>query len=621
MYTPRWSSGWEQQPSTRSTYHHPPDPPAPPPHHNPRNAAATRDRIAALEAQLRLARISLQNENPTTNNSIDGGRIRYAQVRRDRLNRVVHALEAELYEARDSLQHSAYPAPIQSHNVDDGREPWTWRGRPLAQTARVPKVRAGVSGGRVEDLAMRLMERATEVEGKVARMEALLGGAGNNSTRAREQAVQEKLRHGERLGKERADAAALAKKKLEAKAVQLRRQIVEQSAISVQSVFRGHLGRKHMRSARATHDREMRQAKACVAQSHVRGLLARRQVGQVRAKVHREKQQSAAIVIQNQARASLARKQLRSAKTEKQRRAAAATMIQAWFRGCVGRRRVLRARGLFQRDLATAAAVMLQSAWRRVLARNAMRETKREFDQAMEEAAAIMVQAAWRGRQARSKVKGLRREKEQTEDKLMELEWADRVKKQYVAKFFLGVKERAAVRVQGVARSFIARQELKRRRAARAKQDLLVEQERLAREQIRQQAQEAERARQRRQAVQEAEQVAATAAARALRERKEREEEESQKRLKLATLERHDDGRVVYQGEMVMPVNLPTRDGSNLNLNLMGPEESGIKVRVTVQEVSKPTYQLRFGIYERQSATVFRKEIDAAMLEELIEVS
>lgn len=175
-----------------------------------------------------------------------------------------------------------------------------------------------------------------------------------------------------------------------------------------------------------------------------------------------KKQVSSATVIQNQYRGRVARDKLRHAKSKKEKEYAAACVIQAWWRGCVGRKQVLSVRNEFYKEIKEAAALMLQAAWRCYKARKEVNRLKSLKLKAMEEAAAMMVQAAWRDFQARKKLRKDRKKLKQIDTEKQNMEWTERVGKQFYSNLFMTVKQRAATRIQNYFRAFKARKRVKK---------------------------------------------------------------------------------------------------------------------------------------------------------------
>ena len=90
------------------------------------------------------------------------------------------------------------------------------------------------------------------------------------------------------------------------KAKELKAQYQEQSAIAIQSVFRGHLGRRRMKEAREKYAERIRQESATVIQCGVRRMLAKSLLHDKLEEMQRKKLSASATIIQSQVTASLA---------------------------------------------------------------------------------------------------------------------------------------------------------------------------------------------------------------------------------------------------------------------------------------------------------------------------
>ena len=110
-----------------------------------------------------------------------------------------------------------------------------------------------------------------------------------------------------------------------------------ESAVVVQSVFRGNLARRKMRFAKAKYDSRIRSEGAKAIQNRFRGFMARKEIKNARERMREAQKEGSAMVIQSAYRGRIARNKLRRAKQKKEKRYAAALRLQAWWRGCVGR--------------------------------------------------------------------------------------------------------------------------------------------------------------------------------------------------------------------------------------------------------------------------------------------
>lgn len=87
--------------------------------------------------------------------------------------------------------------------------------------------------------------------------------------------TKQKVEKGEKIGEERVKARMQAKRELERQARILRQEIEHESAMSVQCMFRGHLGRKKMRDARAKYDEKIKNENVVIVQSSWRGHIGK----------------------------------------------------------------------------------------------------------------------------------------------------------------------------------------------------------------------------------------------------------------------------------------------------------------------------------------------------------
>lgn len=364
--------------------------------------------------------------------------------------------------------------------VDAGE--WEWHGRTLRVMKNVVYSDS--------EILERLLAKARALELKLAELEAEKSARQTSPVEATwSDETKETVARGEEIGEERARVREAAREQLRKRAALLREEYQHNSAILVQSTFRGFLGRRKMREAREKYAKAIREAGATSIQCQFRSFMARRQVRIRKAELERDLQHASAVVIQSTYRGALARRRFREAKAPSEREEAAACLIQAWWRGCCGRQEVLTRRQRYIQELEEVAAVMVQTAWRGHKARREKDRLLAARRHEQELAAAIMFQSAWRGYQARKKVDKLRREIEDTDFEIKSKEYTENVKKAFYVKGFLNVEQRAAVCIQCYARGFLERKRLALRKsklAQRAKEDAeidrMIEEERARRE-------------------------------------------------------------------------------------------------------------------------------------------
>jgi len=325
------------------------------------------------------------------------------------------------------------------HSDSSTGSQWEWKGRAI----RVVKQALYADS----DLLQHLIAKATELELKLD----------NLKNEENKNEYETKVQKGEDIGTDRIRAREAAKSELSKRAAILKRELLENSAVNVQSVFRGHLGRRKMRRAHEEYDLIIRHQGAELIQSRFRGHLARKKVHGLKQEYDQQLTNLAATTLQSQFRGTLARKDFRQAKTSKQREAAGSQMIQAWWRGTISRLKLSSLRANYLASIEEDAAVMLQCAWRCMLARREKDRMSGLRAQALEESAAIMVQAAYRGMQASKRSKKLRKELVDINDQQASMAYADRIKTTFYAKRFLNAKQRAAVLIQSYARNFLKR--------------------------------------------------------------------------------------------------------------------------------------------------------------------
>lgn len=439
-----------------------------------------------------------------------------------------------------------------------GENEWEWKGR----TLRV--VRSVVD--RDADFLKQLLHKADSLEKRLAQLETkqapTTSSVATSPTATRNAVIESawdeetkvKVATGEALGEEQIRAREAARQKLQERAEQLNREIAENSAIEVQSAFRGFLGRKKMRDARKKYNAKIQHEGALIIQSRFRGHLAGKELLRLKRNEEEKMEAAAALTIQSQLRGRLARKQFLDAKTGKERKQAGAKMIQAWWRGCMGRIRVGQAKREYMQKAEHDAAIMFQCAYRCRLARKERTQLEAERTRAYEEAAAMMVQAAFRGMKARKHVSELRRARRSVDDQLQSMDHLDRVKKTFYAKKFLNVEQRAAVAIQAMARSFLERKRVGklRRRIAR-----------------------------------------------------ERAEDKEIEELLRTQEQRRRGSKVVFEEELWVP--LDSADG----------RRQETRVNVIVEEVKEP-YQLKLEVQDLTTATRFQRAIDVGTLEQLL---
>ncbi|GBG33775.1 Abnormal spindle-like microcephaly-associated protein-like [Hondaea fermentalgiana] len=441
---------------------------------------------------------------------------------------------------------------------EENEDVWEWNGRALRVVKNVVYSDS--------DLLESLLAKARALEDKLTALEAK--GSSNAAVSPNAQTWSEETKAtvaaGSDLGDERTRAREAAREQLRKRATMLRQEHEQNSAIIVQSTFRGFLGRRKMREARTAYNARIREAGAQRIQAQFRGHLARTQVRQRKAAMQRDLEAASATVIQSTFRGARARRAYRDARTPEERRLAAAAMIQAWWRGCLGRREALSRRQRYLVELEEVAAIMLQSAWRSFQARCERDRLQAERTKAMQEAAAIMLQSAWRGYQARQRVERIRREREDVEDELKSMDYADNVRKSLFAKLFLNSEQRAAVAIQACARGFLERKRLRARRTRLAQRD---------------------------------------------REDAEIDRMIQQERQRRQGLDVPTPGQPTPKTVFEDTLNLPVQwsDG----------HREVTPVHILVRERTNP-YQLRIEAEERTSQTRFYRMIDTAVLEELL---
>ncbi len=447
----------------------------------------------------------------------------------------------------------------------DDPDAYEWKGR----TIRV--VRGVIDRDR--DLLTALLRKAERLEQRLASLEGGGQDKGKGGIEATwDEETKQRVEAGDAIGEERIAARAAVRKKLAEHAELLNREIAEESAVNVQSAFRGMLGRRKMREARAKYNAEIQQQGATIIQSRFRSHMAGKDLLKRKEQEQREMENGAALTIQSQMRGRAARREFANARTNKEKKFAAAKMIQAWWRGCVGRRTVGEARRKYMAKAEEDAAIMVQCAWRSRCARQQVVLLREERLRAYEEAAAMMVQAAFRGMQARRKVATLRREKRDTDDKLARMDYADRVKTQFYAKGFLSLQQRAAVVIQAHARAFLERKRIRKLKGARAREAAEDKEiERMLRQQ----------------------------------QSKRGESDSSNREEGLETLEQGAPGKSVFEDELWLP--LDHADG----------RRQETKVNVVVTEIKNP-YQLKIAVQDLTSKTQFRRAIDVGILEQLL---
>jgi len=441
---------------------------------------------------------------------------------------------------------------------EDDEELWEWEGR----TIRVLK-NAMYSDG---ELIHSLLEKAKTLEDQIAALQ------GEHVLTIRDKWDEEtklKVERGEKLGEESVRAREAAREQLRKRAELIRREFEHNSAVSVQSTFRGFLGRRKMREARAKYNQKIRHEGAEIIQSRFRGYMARKQVRERKARMDLDVQNAAATVIQSQFRGSVARKKFKVAGSEDEKREAASCMIQAWWRGCKGRRDTLTLRKDYYEQLEEVAAVMLQTAWRCYKARQEKTRLEHFKMVEMEEAAAIMFQSAWRGYKARKEMRKLKREMKDVDSELKSMDYADKVKQTLYAKLFLNKEERAAILIQAIARCYLERK-------------------RLAKE----------------------------------RQTKQAEAEEDAKIDRMLEKERgkHILDDIAAENKHVSPKEEPKTifdDYVELPLEWANGRQLQARVYVIVHQIKVP-YQLRIEATEMQTMTRFFKRIDVAVLESLL---
>jgi len=322
-----------------------------------------------------------------------------------------------------------------------GRDTWGWKGRTIRVVKHVLDTDAKV--------AQSLLRRAAALERRIRELER---------ERRRTPPTDDN-----EIDEERLRAREAAREHLQQRAAALRIELEHNSAVAVQSVLRGHLGRRKMRQARDKYDAAIREQGAIALQATFRGHLARQHLRARMVEEDKATQQAAAQVIQSQVRGRIARQQLRGARSASERRKAAATVLQAWWRGCVARAQVHETRQQHRAEAESLAALMVQCAWRGFVARRERTRLAREREQARQEAAAIMLQAAWRGRSARRRVKQIRAE-------LRSMEHDGYIKRLRQAVMARDNERQRALQIQAATRGFLTRKQFSKLRAKRVRQ-------------------------------------------------------------------------------------------------------------------------------------------------------
>mmetsp|Transcript_30349 Transcript_30349/g.48326 ORF Transcript_30349/g.48326 Transcript_30349/m.48326 type:complete len:679 (-) Transcript_30349:1233-3269(-) len=432
-----------------------------------------------------------------------------------------------------------------------GEGEWEWKGR----TIRVVKNVVDNDS----ELLQKLLQKAIQLEKRLGELEG--GGAGTNDGGGIRQGWSEETKAtvdaGEELGQQRIDAREAAKRELQKRGEILKKEYENNSAVAVQSMFRGYLGRKLMRDAKKEYDARITHEGAEIIQSRFRGYMARKMITEKKHEMQREVESAAATVLQSQYRGSLARKEFDSAKTVKGRRLAGCKMIQAWWRGCVARIEVSSAQKEYYAEVEELAAVMLQCAWRCHKARKLKNKLIEERNSQMEYAAAVMLQAAWRGFKARKDMKRLKRQMEAIKEEQLLQEHAERVQKAFHAKYFLNAQGRAAILIQSSARGFLERKRLGKLKAKRRKEA--------------------------------------------------QEDAEIDRLLNLeAEVEKKPDAKIVYDADI------------EVLLEWSNKEQEAVPIHVVIRQVKIPEFQLRIEAFEPRTETHFYRKIDMGTLEQLL---